>query len=65
MASGGGGEGGSGPLYHLVQQGLWEAAVAKQEAYTPPTYQQVCGMIVRALSSEQARTPNASTDGLG
>lgn len=28
-------------LYHLVQQSLWEKAVAGDETYYPPTYQQV------------------------
>lgn len=31
----------SKPLYHLVQESLWQEAVAKDETYYPPTYQQV------------------------
>lgn len=32
----------SKPLYHLVQESLWQETVAKDETYYPPTYQQVC-----------------------
>jgi hypothetical protein len=29
------------PLYHLVQQALWEEAIAKDQTYFPPTYTKV------------------------
>ena len=37
-------------LYHLVQQSLWEEAVATDATYYPPTYHQVGGQTVGVVS---------------
>eukprot|EP00955_Chlamydomonas_euryale_P011009 118578-Chlamydomonas_euryale.AAC.7 len=42
-----------GPLYHMVQRGLWEASKTEQKPYVPPTYDQVHGQHADGMGTQQ------------